>query len=54
MNNKMILAIVLVSILSIELNDGLSCYQHDYCLGGCPTLATSIVQCASSQSKCWV
>ncbi len=33
---------------------GLSCYQHDYCLGGCPALASSIVQCESSQSKCWV
>jgi len=53
MNNKMIIAILLVGILCVELGQGLACYQHDYCLGGCPTLASSIVQCESSQSKCW-
>lgn len=33
---------------------GLRCYQHDSCFGNCPTLESSIVQCASDQTKCWV
>ncbi|CAF0983592.1 unnamed protein product [Adineta ricciae] len=53
MNAKFIIAVLLVAVLCVDFGQSLQCYQHDYCLGGCPTLSSSIVQCASSDSKCW-
>ncbi|CAF2704958.1 unnamed protein product [Rotaria sp. Silwood2] len=53
MNRTMIIAILFFTILCIELGQGLLCYQHEYCLGRCPTLASNIVQCQPGQNKCW-
>ncbi|UJR15258.1 hypothetical protein I4U23_002213 [Adineta vaga] len=53
MNTKLIVGVLLVALLCVDFGQCLQCYQHDYCLGGCPTLSSSIVECASSQSKCW-
>ncbi|CAF4840467.1 unnamed protein product [Rotaria sp. Silwood1] len=49
----MIIVIFFITILCIELGQGLRCYQHGYCLNQCPTLSSSIVQCKSNFNKCW-
>jgi len=53
MNKSPIITFLLATILCVDVGHGLSCYQHDYCLGGFPTLSSSIVQCESNQSQCW-
>ena len=41
------------NILSYTIQDFL-CYQHDYCIIQCSALTSTIVQCKSDQTKCWV
>ncbi|CAF1051128.1 unnamed protein product [Rotaria sordida] len=53
MNQTIIIVILIVIILCIEFGQGLRCYQHDYCLGRCPTLISSTVQCKPGLDKCW-
>ncbi|CAF1111251.1 unnamed protein product [Rotaria sordida] len=53
MNKKSIITCTVFMIFHITLSQGLECYQHNYCLGNCPELSNSTVECAKDESRCW-